>query len=327
MTSSTIVGALAALTVAALLVAVVTTPDTSEFRDDSPADLVGRQYDAWDRASEVKAAAVDGAGGEVRRGVENARARFAVVSLYADEQRALIPASLENKRHYCRRQGCALYVPVSLASSARARRHRTAHYTKILAVQLALQMEALEHEWVVWTDADAVFFNTSISPTDALQWALQNAVAGAGTTQGPVPGVPFPASAGRVASVDDVDLVLTWPLNTGCFFVRNTPTARALLTEWFEYDLAGPRKVERRWNDQGALIDILATSPPARKRVAYVNYETHPLAAEWPWYGTHSWQVHMPGRPLDKKVALLRRIDDERRDVEDYFLQQRRQHN
>jgi galactosyl transferase GMA12/MNN10 family len=255
--------------------------------------------------------------------VANAAAKFAVVSLYADDQRALIAASLANKQAYCRRHGCALYVPGSLAASPRAREYATAHYTKILAVEYALRHEALQHEWVVWTDADAIFFNMSISPAEALTWALGNAIPGSATHAGPIPGVPFPAS--KPLSPDaaaSVDLILTWPLNTGCFFVRNSPAALALLERWFAHDLPGKdvsRSIERRWNDQGALIDILAAFPDARQRVAYVNYETHPLAAEWPWYGTHSWQVHMPGRPLMQKVRLLQRLDDERRDIQAFF--------
>jgi hypothetical protein len=43
MSAANIVGSLAAVTCAILLVAIVTTPDTSEFRADSLDDLVGRQ--------------------------------------------------------------------------------------------------------------------------------------------------------------------------------------------------------------------------------------------------------------------------------------------
>jgi NADH:ubiquinone oxidoreductase subunit 5 (subunit L)/multisubunit Na+/H+ antiporter MnhA subunit len=153
-----------------------------------------------------------------------------MLTLYGGEQNCLKDASLVNKQQYCLRHGCALYVPGSLAASPRAREYATAHYTKILAVEYALRHEALQHEWVVWTDADAIFFNMSISPAEALTWALGNAIPGSATHAGPIPGVPFPAS--KPLSPDaaaSVDLILTWPLNTGCFFVRNSAAALALL--------------------------------------------------------------------------------------------------
>jgi hypothetical protein len=114
-------------------------------------------------------------------------------------------------------------------------------------------------------------------------------------------------------------MTMSWPINTGCFFVRNSATSIALLKRWWEYDLPGrevSRVREHRWNDQGAFIDIVWTNLALRKHLAFYTYRKHALAAQISFEHPEMWMLHAPGgTAASKKDVLVKAERSRRRDA------------
>jgi hypothetical protein len=248
-------------------------------------------------------------------GVRKDDAEFAFLTLYGGEQNCLKDASLVNRQTYCRKHGCALYVPEKLLWTEPVRSTGRDHYAKILAMIAVLKHPATRHKYMVWTDADIVVVDMSRSPEAALQQILAVSVNGSDADGPPIRPYNLP-SPGRPATRDGADVVISWPANTGCFFLHNTPSTLEFLERWWRYDLGGKFRTrirELRWNDQGALIDMLWVDPALRRRFAFYPYRDYALASQYDKPHPDPWMIHTPGLTTKAKRGVLIRVEKDRR--------------
>jgi galactosyl transferase GMA12/MNN10 family len=238
-----------------------------------------------------------------------------MLTLYGGEQNCLKDASLVNKQQYCLRHGCALYVPEALLWTQEVRSTGRDHYAKILAMLAIFREARVRHKYLIWSDADIVIVDMARSPAEALRSILAVSVNGSDADGPPIRPYNMP-SPGRPADPEGTDMVISWPSNTGCFFLRKSPTSLQMLERWWRYDIGGKFRTrirELRWNDQGALIDMLWVDPQLRRRFAFYTYQEHALAAQFDRLHPDPWMIHTPGLNTKLKRGTLIKIEKDRR--------------
>eukprot|EP00040_Diaphanoeca_grandis_P042600 m.265400 g.265400 ORF g.265400 m.265400 type:complete len:341 (-) comp61665_c0_seq1:118-1140(-) len=176
-------------------------------------------------------------------------------------------------------------------------------YNALLFLKLPILLHYAEkwqhqYKWIFWTDADSIFFNFSKSLTAVLDDVpvQTHLVVPAG-----------PSSNPKWVGV----------LNTGHFFIRTSPMARALLRAVFRHsrqpcDPSIPLfnnwinlcpKVCCEWGEQGALMQVLQMHPKFMTHVKYRGFRD--FGSHFPFYGEGDLIVHLPGLKLQERLQVF----------------------
>ncbi len=155
----------------------------------------------------------------------NAASSIGVVSLaIGDSYKALVENAIKNKVQYCQLHGYDFYCPEHSLDSS-----RSPLWSKIPAILKA--MENSEHQWIFWTDADALFTNFAYKLEEFID---ENYL--------------------FIVSKDVYDI------NTGHFFIRNCERAKQLLRDMY----AREECVSHEWAEQMAFICEYREKPEVR---------------------------------------------------------------
>lgn len=195
------------------------------------------------------------------------RRRVAVVTGHDAAQAAVAAVSSPNKAAYCRRHGYD-FVDVTDGFDP----GRPAAWSKLKFVRDRLAY----YDWVFWSDADSLVMRSDV-PLEAFLDERYDVI----------------------LTHDDLG-VGVHHVNTGQFFVRNTPWAGRFLDEaWGQTDFLHDRLWENR-----AVIHLLERRDESRKVqvVTQRRFNSYPQN-----YRPGDFLIHFPDLPNDRRVELMRR--------------------
>jgi hypothetical protein len=177
-----------------------------------------------------------------------------VLTGYEESFARLGGISRANKEAYCQRHGYAFRCRTEGFDPS-----RPPAWSKVRFLLEELPQSA----WVFWSDADSVVMNSAVP----LSWFLD-------------------ASH---------DLILPWDringLNTGNFFVRNTPWAR----EFLERVYAQVRLIHHGWWENAAVMALYAAEPESRRHIGVVPNKLFNAYLTDGSYAPGDFLVHFPG--------------------------------
>ena len=188
--------------------------------------------------------------------------RITVLTAYDNSFAAIGNISRTNKESYCRRHGYTFRCRNEGFDTT-----RPLAWSKILF----LLEELSACDWVFWTDADSLVMRSSIP----LTWFLDDA-------------------SDLIVPVDRFH-----GLNTGCFFVKGSPRARAFLETVYQQT----QFIQHPLWDNAAVIALYASDPEVRTFVTAVPNKLFNAYVIDGSYSPGDFMVHFPGLK-DREVFM-----------------------